>query len=309
MVTWQEILSGSPSASMRFGGEPVPLKDVTRIFKAGKWDTFLKEILWSGFGAEADRPLRGHFFTIYQPEGYNYPFAIYCMATADNAKNRHSLGILRGQNPAMVVTLFDDKDKNKPERALLVNDFAVPVVNLGLYLDARKLSDHLGQAVSRDIHGLKYEDVLRSKGIAFNGVYPPAQGLAPLPAAGGAAPKRLGVYDVGTIMVEIRMPDNKTKKVPVEAFIYKGYAVHKPYKADPTEKRTPGIWTVTHTGSGLAFGSLPRSRKSALDAIKILADKWGDVSNLTDKQVLALGRDFAEDFRHLVYYNDSEIKP
>lgn len=308
MVTWNEILAGSPSASMRFGGEPVPLKDVSRIFKAGKWDTFLKEIIWSGFGAEAGRPLRGHFFTVYQPEGYTYPFAIYCMATADNPKNRHSLGILRGQNPAMVVTLFDDKDKNKPERALWVNDFAVPVVNLGLYLDARRLSDQLGLAVSRDIHGLKYEDVLRSKGIQFNGVYPPAQGLAPLPAAGGAPPKRLGVWDIGTVMIQVIEGHSKFKTVPVEAYIYKGYAVHRPLSTDPKKKQV-GVWKVTHTGTGLAFGAVPRSRKVTLAAIRILADKWGDISQLDKDGVLALGSGFVDDFRHIVWGNESEVKP
>jgi hypothetical protein len=305
MVTWKEIVSGSPSVSMRFGGGPVPLKNVTDIFKAGKWVRFLTAILWSNFGADPGRPLKGHFFTIFQPEGYAYPFAIYCMATGDDSKNRHSLGILRGQNPALVVTLNDDQDKAKPERVVWVNDFAVPILNVGLYLDAKNIAVSLGQAVSRDIQGLKYEDVLRSKGIEFNGVYPPAQGLAPLPAAGGAAPTRLGVYDVGTVNIQVIGTDNKTQMVPIEAFIYKGFALHKPYLGG----KKAGVWRLTHTGSGLSFGSIERSRKEALAAIKILADKWGDISGLDKDQIQAFGPDFVSDFRKVVFHNESEIQP
>ncbi|MDD5531254.1 MAG: hypothetical protein PHC52_00525 [Syntrophales bacterium] len=310
-LTWKEILAGSPSVAMRFhGGDPTPLKDVTALFKRGKWDAFLKEVLWTNFHAESKGIApRGHFFVLYQPPGYTYPFAIYIMATNAGSKTKHSLSILRGQNPVLVVTLFDDEGKERPERGILVNGFAVPILNMALYLDERRFADNLGKAVTWDIAGLKYEDVIRNKGLAFTGVMPPAQGLEPLPLTGGPQkpPRRIGAFNAQTVQVQIREGAGKSKMQDVEAYVYKGIAVHQPFKAQPTGKKERAAWVLTHTGSGLALGHVPQTRKNTMEGVKKLADKWGDFSAMSESQVRALGSDFVNDLKKVIWGNASEI--
>jgi hypothetical protein len=293
-MSWEDLLHEGKGvqvgAKWRNVAKPVPMKDVTDLFRRGDWDRFMGQILfWGGVpGAE-----KRNFFAVWHPPGYPFPFVVYYTIGKDSLP-LSKLRRLRKQNPAVVFTPFDESTYEGGKfqeftKVFFLDGVAVPMV-AGISLDSPRWEKEQYERVEEQVvKGPGYMKLLQH---AANGKIetqePPTKGLEPLPTKPRRAPRRKLGFDRCQIKVSLTDPKKGRVRKSVEAWCFQGYAVHKPYRT-PEEQPPKGLYVVTHPGSGLAALRLEAGEGKALRAVKRLAEKWGPLPD-TKKAVEAYAK-------------------
>ena len=296
-MSWEDLLREgrgvNVGAKWRNVAKPVPMKDVTDLFRRGDWNGFMGQILFWGAVPGAEKR---NFFAVWHPPGYPFPFVVYYTMGKDS-RPLSKLRRMRKQNPAVVFTPFDESTYEGGKfkqftRVFFLDGVAVPMV-AGISLDSPRWEKEQYERVEDlVVKGPGYMKLLQQ---AANGKVetkaPPTTGLEPLPTKPRRAAQRKLGFDRCQIQVLTTGPKGKVRQ-PMEAWCFQGYAVHKPYRP---EGETPpkGLYVVTHPESGLAALRLETGEGKALRAVKRLVEKWGPLPD-TKKAVEAFAKENRE---------------